>query len=99
MLLSIPILLGLNGLVSARCGVPPPSEHMRGLHSTYQAQAVTGPKGPVTRDDTSYVVDTYFHVIQDDDGQEGSVTDSQISDQVQRPRLRLFSHLFLFLFL
>lgn len=82
MLFSVPILLGLSALVSARCGVPPPSEHMRALHSAYQTQAVTDPKGLVTRDDASYVVDTYFHVIQDDDGQEGSVSDSQISDQV-----------------
>lgn len=83
MLFSIPILLGLSGLVSARCGVPPPSEHMKALHAAYQAQAVTGPTGAVTRDDTSYVVDTYFHIIQDDAGKNGSVTDSQISEQVQ----------------
>jgi hypothetical protein len=52
------------------------------MHAAYQAKEAHTKLGPLPRQDASYAINTYFHVIQDDDAQEGYVSASQISDQV-----------------
>jgi hypothetical protein len=55
---------------------------MKALHASYQAREAAAAKGPSPRQASTFDIDTFIHVIQADNSDDGFVSESQIGDQV-----------------